>query len=71
MDEEDEGERQILCNYCGKRAVFETFVNGIYVCDEDDCLLELAWNECLADEITDRDHLNYGEVPDEDVADVF
>jgi hypothetical protein len=69
--ENDTIEPEIRCNYCGERAVFETVINGIYVCDEDNCLLELVRNECLAEEITDQDHLDYGVLLDEDAEDVF
>ena len=35
------------CEYCGKEAVYETTVNGIYVCDDNHCLLDFVMEECL------------------------
>lgn len=71
MGEEDEGKRQILCEYCGGKATHETVTNNIYVCDDDACILHYAMDECLIEEITEEDHQEYGSLIDEDVVDVF
>lgn len=69
--ENDTAEPEIRCSYCGERAVFETVILGTYVCDEDYCILNFARDECLVEDLTDEDHLEYGTVLDEDIEDVF
>lgn len=71
MNDEDERERYIACEYCGKKAFYETVTNDMYVCEDEACILEYAMNEVLVNEITEEDHRDYGTVIDEDVEDVF
>jgi len=35
------------CEYCKNDAVYETNVNGIYVCDDRDCKLQFVEEENL------------------------
>lgn len=48
---------QIKCTYCGEDAVKGTIIPNVYVCDDEECLLELA-NEHFIDETIDVEELN-------------
>jgi len=48
---------QIKCTHCGEDAVRATTIDNIFVCGDDDCLLELT-NEHFIDESIDIDELN-------------
>ena len=49
-------DKYIPCSYCGKKATHETYTSGEYVCEDDDCVLELALDGYVCDELTDEDH---------------
>jgi len=51
----------IPCEYCGEKAVYDTCVNGIYVCDKPNCLSQFAEAECCTEELTEEDHEEFGE----------
>ena len=56
----DEGEVP-ECTFCGDRAdkkdvsLYETAVNGIYLCEKKDCLYDFLMNECYLIEFYEND----------------
>ena len=45
---EPEWDVEVLkCAYCGREAEYETHVNGIYVCNQDECKLQFCEEEAL------------------------
>ncbi len=63
-DAECRCKRAILCDHCHKPATNETNTLSIHVCEENECVLELATQEWVNDELSDSDHEEYGEVYD-------
>ena len=57
--------KEIKCEYCDGRAEHETTTNGVCVCNNKYCLIELAY-ENLRQPLTDDDHKKYGEDDEED-----
>ena len=53
--------RFIECSNCGKPAVFETYTLGVYVCDENECIVEKATEEWCQEEVSNENHQEYGE----------
>lgn len=60
-DEKCTCNRYIACAHCGKPAEFETGTLGIYTCSDNECIVELATREWLAEEISNDQHEEYGE----------
>lgn len=46
----------IKCNYCNKKATYETYTSDIYICDDDECRLQYMENEGCVRELTEEDH---------------
>ena len=55
--------KKILCSACGceNPATHSTITLGEYVCDNTDCLVELAMDNYVDEELTEDDHEDYGE----------
>lgn len=40
---------EFVCSYCEEQAVFETNHIGIYVCDDPNCIVRYAMEECMSE----------------------
>jgi len=52
--------KEIKCEYCGGKATHDTNTNTICVCDDTSCLITYVMDECIASELSEEDHQDYG-----------
>jgi len=53
--------KKILCEYCKKPATNETGTLNVYVCEKNECIIELATEQWILEEVTDDEHKEYGD----------